>query len=305
MKLLAELETLDLPSQLQPPRVQGRVLIYDADSLCYRASATVKKLKTGVSRFQEGVLEQMFYTESESAEVHLTHKDCDKAGRGRIKGVKAYQANRTGTKRPELLHALRAEVCKPESSRPEYTTYLHMNVEADDACMISAYHLKDNGVLLSEDKDLRCTPYPFYDAYTGKIIKAEGIGHLWEHVTEAGNKSVHGIGRVFFWAQMLMGDTADNIGALQEYKGQRIGAMRTLEVLEPFFNSEDESEVANLVLDAYREIDQNPYPEGYLLHMMRAWGDSFHKLITELDITTKNKVFLEDCLTRDWFEKGN
>ncbi|MGL5262762.1 MAG: hypothetical protein ACRC9P_10330, partial [Bacteroides sp.] len=258
---------------------------------------------TAINRFKLGVAEMMYLTESETALVHLTHKDCLKANRGKILGVKPYQANRKGNDPPKLLHPLRDECAKPENMLPEYNAVLHMHVEADDACMIDAYRLKDNGILMSEDKDLRQTPYPFYDNYTGKIIKAKGIGSLWEHVTEAGNTSLHGIGRIFFWAQMLMGDTADNIGGLQYFEGQRIGHKRTYQVLEGFFEDREEHAVANFVVDAFRGIDQNPIPEGYLLHMMRQWGDSFWDVCKEIDWTSKNKEFIMDCVKRKWIEE--
>lgn len=292
----------DLPDQLQSTTVQGRVLILDADSLAYKASATRKTLKGAMTVFQEGVLSTMFHTDSESALIHLTHRDCVKAGRNNIIGVKPYQDNRSGSKRPELLHVVREACVEPENVLSEYQAWLHKTLEADDVCMIDSYKLKENGVLTSPDKDLRHTPYPFYDEYQAKIIQAKGVGSVWEHVTEGGHFKLHGIGRMFFWAQMLMGDTADNIGALQYYDGKRIGEVRTGDLLEPFNDTEDESEIANLVIDGYRAIDQNPYPEGYLLHMLRSWDDSFHKVVQELEWTKANAKFLEDCVTRKWFK---
>lgn len=302
MKLI-DIDIESLPNQTESTAVQGRVLIYDADSLCYKSAATAKKLPTAVNRFKQGVLEMLYLTEAETGLIHLTHKTSDKAGRGRIKGVKEYQANRTGSKRPNLLHHLRDAVVLPENILPEYSAKLHFQLEADDACMIDSYALKDNGVLVSEDKDLRQTPYPFYDTYLGKIVKAKGIGSLWKHVTPAGNESVHGIGRIFFWAQMLMGDNADNIQGILEFQGQRCGATRTYEALMPFFEDISEDAIANFVIDGFRVIDQNPWPEAYLLHMMRDWGDSFYHVVQEVTWSKENDLFLKDCLQREWFIK--
>ena len=286
------------------PSVQGRVLIIDGDSFCYKAAATSKKLTTAIGRFQTEVLAAMYLCKAESAIVHLTHKDSAKSGRGNIIGAKPYQANRTGNKRPELLHEVREAVCRPENIRSEYTCTLHKIVEADDAVMIDAYKLKEHGVVWSEDKDLRHTPYKYYDLRLHKIVQAKGVGELWVHTTEAGNQSLHGVGRLFFWAQMLMGDTADNIKGLDNYYGSLIGWSRALEVLEGFNSTEDESAVANLVIGAYREIDQNPIPEGYLLHMMRDWGDSFMDVVDSLTLSEENRKFIyEDCLNREWYKE--
>lgn len=300
--MLDLLKDIDLPDQFVDRTVKGRVCLFDADTLVYKMSAVYKQLPTMVKNFKIETLGILFDCDAETGRLHLTHKDCLKAGRNNIVGVKPYQGNRTGSAKPPLLHELRDEVALDVNQLPQYTTQLHMQVEADDACMIESYRYKQDSVLYSEDKDLRQTPYPFYDKYQGKIVQAVGIGSLWEHVTEMGNMSVHGIGRIFFWAQMLMGDTADNIGALQYYAGKRIGGVRTLDILTPFCDTEDESEVANLVIDGYRTSDQNPYPEGYLLHMMRAWGDSFHDVVMELEWTKANKEFLEECVTRKWFK---
>src|SRR5690625_4772256 len=293
----------NLPNQFNPKHV-GRVLICDADSFAYEAAATSKRLKTAIRKFQMMVLEQMFITQSETARVHLTHKDSYKSGRGNIIGWKQYQGNRDGKTRPPLLEELREAVSSEEHVLPEYTVHLHKVLEADDACMIDAYTYKQDGIMFSKDKDLRQTPYPMHDAYTGKEIQADGIGELWLHETEGGSCDIHGIGRLFFWAQMLRGDTADNIRGLDKYMGKQIGPVRSLEVLEQFNNDQSEQGVAEFVLRAYMDIDQNPLPEGYLLHMMRGWGDSFIDVIEGLSLPKDIQEFIDDCKTREWFTQN-
>lgn len=293
-----------LPNQFDN-KVTGRVLILDADTYAYRASATSKKLETALRKFQMMVLERIFITKSETARVHLTHSECLKAGRDNIIAWRGYQDNRNGKSKPLLLDALREAAAQPENMMDEYTCILHKVIEADDACMIDSYSLKDMGILDSADKDLRHTPYNYYDGYTGRTLKAEGIGSLWLHVTDSGYSSLHGIGRLFFWAQMLMGDTADHIRGLDKYYGSNIGHMRTLELLEPYSGSDDESTVANLVLDAYRDSDQNPIPEGWLLHMLRTHTDTFKDVLDGLELSNKNRSFIyEDCFYREWFKQG-
>lgn len=293
-----------LPDQFNP-KVDGRTLILDADSIAYKCAATVKRLDTAINKFHMMVLEQKFLAEAEYCIAHLTAADSQKTNRGNILGWRTYQGNRKKNERPELLEPLREAVSSEEFSIPEYTCMLHRVLEADDACMIDSYRVKENGVLHSEDKDLRQTIYPFADPYTGQHITAEGIGSVWMHVTDGGSYDIHGIGRLFFWAQMLRGDTADHIRGLDKYEGKNIGPVVTLELLEQFNNQpvEAESEVANLVLEAYMEIDQNPLPEGYLLHMMRGFGDSFMDVLEGLDIRPKIRDFIyQDCLQRPWFK---
>lgn len=304
--------------------VKGRVLIIDGDTFCYKASSPRKvngepvypKLSTAINRFQTDVIAAMIMTGAETAIVHLTHKDSYKSGRHRIKGWKPYQSNRVGAERPPLLHVVREEVCKPEHAKAEYVVHLHKAVEADDAVMIDSYKFGENGLLWSEDKDLRHTPYDYYDQRDHRIKRAKGIGELWIHTTSRGldepedsaarrkYQSLSGVGRIFFWAQMMMGDTVDSIRGLDKFDGKNIGWARTFEVLEKFNHAEDESPIANFVIDAYRKIDQNPIPEGYLLHMMRDWGDSFHNVLQEVELSEANHRFIwEDCMLRDWYDK--
>lgn len=294
-----------LPDQFNP-KVAGRTLILDADSIAYKCATTVKRLDTAINKFHMMVLEQKFLAEAEFCIAHLTAANSRKSNRGDILGWYPYQENRKSTERPALLEPLREAVSSEEFSIPEYTCMLHTVLEADDACMIDAYRLKHDAVLYSEDKDLRQTIYPYSDPYTGQHITAEGVGSVWMHVTEGGSYDIHGIGRLFFWAQMLRGDPVDRVRGLDKYEGKNIGPAITLELLERFNNQplETESEVANLVLRLYKEIDQNPLPEGYLLHMMRGFGDSFMDVLNELKLEPDVQSYIQECLGRHWFRRA-
>jgi len=91
---------------------------------------------------------------------------------------------------------------------------------------------------------------------------------------------------------------------LDRFYGRQIGAVRTLEELEVFNDApaEVESEVANFVLDAYRHHNQNPLPEGWLLHMLRTWDDSFNDVLQSLDLSIQNTEFLNECTQQHWFD---
>lgn len=282
----------------------GRVLIIDGDSDAYVVSAKVKTMPTAIRNFQRSILEQMFMAQAETAEVHLTARTSDKAGRGRIKAFKPYQANRTGKSRPALLEPLREAMALEENWLPEFTVELHEELEADDACMISSYYLGDRGVLTSDDKDLRVTPHRYYERRTGTVLEPCGWGSLWEYVTPAGSMSIEGHGEVFLWAQMLMGDGADNIRGIDKYQGKNCGPVTVSELLVHIPDELNCPEyIINLVLDAYRESDQNPLPEGWLLHMLRSRDDDFYQYLTEKPISKENWAFIQECLDRDWFEE--
>ncbi len=88
-------------------------------------------------------------------------------------------------------------------------------IEADDQMVID--HLGDEETIIcSRDKDLRQCPGPFYSWELGKqpsygplVITKEGTIELSED-----KKKIVGNGLAFFYAQLLWGDTADNIPGL-------------------------------------------------------------------------------------------
>ncbi len=278
----------------------GRTLIMDADGPAYAAAATVKTLSTGLRKFQSAVLTQMFVTGSQRAELHLTSSTSAKAGRFNIIAEKPYQGNRDGKAKPALLEPLRQAIALPANWLPEYEATMHHLLEADDGMIMSAYRHGENGVIWSEDKDLRMTPYVYWDKKHGKLIKVTGFGSLHLEYSSSGAKKCMGYGLKFFWAQMLMGDTADHIQGVKLLNGRLCGPAAAFDHLDPI---DDESECANAVVDAYRAINQNPIPEGWLLWLLRREGDTFWIYLNELQWSPANRRYLDECVQREWFRK--
>lgn len=289
-----------LPPQFQGC-VQGRTLIIDGDGPAYSISATVKRLDTALRRFQQEVLSLIFLTRAEDAIVHFTASKSHKAGRFQIKAVKPYQGQRSGKSKPPLLEPLRQAAALEENWLPEFRVVMNHILEADDAMMQDAYRLKENGIIWSDDKDLRMTPYLYWDRKTNTLQQSEPFGWLKMEYTPAGNPKLIGRGPLFFWAQMLMGDTADFIQGILRYNGRLCGPAAAYDILR---NCADESEAANIVLSGYREIDQNPLPEGWLLWLLRWPGDNFWDYATSLNLTEENRSYLDECRSRDWFDAG-
>ena len=96
---------------------------------------------------------------------------------------------------------------------------------------------------------------------------------------------------------MLMGDTADNVQGVARYNGKLCGAVGAFDVLKDVRCSHD---AANIVLDAYREINQNAVAEGWLLWLTRWHKDNVIQYMRELNLTPANRDFIEDCVLRDW-----
>ena len=285
-----------LPDQFQSA-VPGRTLIIDGDGPCYVAAATVKRLDTALRNFQQEILKRMFLAGASDCRIHLTSRDSDKHGRFRVKAGKPYQGNRKSKSKPPLLEPLRELVADNSTWLDDYSVLLHRELEADDGMIQDAYRLGENGVICSEDKDLRMTPYPYYEIDRGQVQPSQPVGWVSIKHTPSGTPKLTGQGPLFFWAQMLMGDTADNVQGVARYNGKLCGAVCAFDVLKDVRCIHDAS---NIVLDAYREINQNVVAEGWLVWLTRWHKDNVIQYMRELNLISANRDFIEDCVLRDW-----
>ena len=163
----------------------------------------------------------------------------------------------------------------------------------------------DNGVLISPDKDLLISPKEQYVVNTGEFLKlpdGERFGWIKDKVwnTPSGkvNSKCVGKGTKFFLAQMLMGDTADNVQGIKKLRGKLCGKAGALAALE---HITCEHEAVNVVLDGYRVIEQNPIAEAEAMWLLRSRDDSAYKYFISNELTTENRQFLDDCyFNRKW-----
>ena len=289
----------DLPDQFKPSG--DRVLIMDGDAACYEASSKYVKLDTAVRCVHMKILEAMFLTNCKKARVHITPAGCKKAGRGNLIGIKPYQGNRKDKEKPPLLEALRQNIQGLLKDK-NIEVFAHYDIEADDAVVQDSYYYGNDGLVYSPDKDLRMVVYPYYDLSTGRILTVSNrLGNIVLASTSSGLRHPEGQGLKFFWWQMLMGDTADNIRGLNKYQGKNIGMVKSYEILNLIKN---ELEVATKVLSMYREIDQNPFPEAYALWLLRSPADSFMAYLKELipGLPEDLVEWLRECFKRKWIK---
>lgn len=257
-------------------------LVVDADSLIYKVAATTKTLEAAKRRFVSEALTLHYLADADISSLHLTPKHCTKAGRFHVLAEKPYQGNRANTKKPPLVEPLRYVVGREKLVLPpEISIVFNDTYEADDS-VVMACHKDKNAIFYSEDKDLNCL-------LNRKLCHKESIvlpavsGMGWLSLVELSrSKKVDGRGPVFFWAQMLMGDVADNIKGIRKAKGRLCGAVATYELLQQFLMERTdlalpanclatitEKDIARFVIELYREIDQNFWAEGWLLWLYR------------------------------------
>lgn len=288
-----------LPAQFEGC-VQGRTLILDGDGPAYVAAATVKRLDTGIRRFQQAVLARMFMCQAQDVRIHLTARDSGKHGRFRVIAGKPYQGQREGGKKPPLLEPLRHAMADRSNWLPEFDVQMHRELEADDGMIQDAYRLGEFGVISSEDKDLRMTPHWYYEEKTGQVMQGEPVGWVDLAFTPAGAAKLHGQGPLFFWLQMLAGDSADNIQGIARLDGQLCGPVGAVGAMKQFNHAPRVDGAANFVIDQYRKINQNVLAEGWLLWLTRWHKDNVLQYFRELDLSEANKAFVTDCSYRVW-----
>lgn len=287
-----DLSKVKMQQQEARQACSGRMLILDGDGPAYRAAAVVKRLDTAIRHFQTAILTELMMTKCGEATVHLTHKRSQKAGRGLVVAAKPYQGNRKGKSKPPLLEPLREAMLDRSNWLPEFTVRMHYDIEADDGMIIQAHQLKEDGVIWSDDKDLRCTPYLYYDKDTGVVQGAEP--HGWVALKElTSSQKVIGRGPIFFWSQMLTGDSADNVKGIQRLKGKLCGPQGAYDFLKGITCRDD---VANRVIQQYREIEQNVVAEAVMLHLLRGPRDSAGDYLLSFDLLPENRQFVQHCI---------
>ncbi len=204
----------DVPLAVVPKTVPGRVVHIDADFLAYMTAYDDNKSIPDMQHNCDVLIEKLrLMSGSEKTVLHLTPKGSDKGGRFDIAMLKEYQGNRKDKPKPKLLHVIR------EWMHKERGAILHAECEADDGMSIAQYEAIARGdrnlsIIATKDKDLTMVPGLLLDWDTGEITDTESdYGYLTLDGSKAAKK-IRGRGWKYFWAQMLTGDTADNISGL-------------------------------------------------------------------------------------------
>ena len=153
--------------------------------------------------------------------------------------------------------------------------------EADDGLIRNAVLLGDRGIMCSGDKDLNLTPGPLWINDEGRIDYIEDRFGWIKRKELTSQSKVVGHGTKFFWAQMLMGDTADNVQGIVRLNGKTCGAVGAWNALKDITS---EADAAEFVLRAYIMANQNPLAEAECLWLRRSLDDSGYKYLSELGL---------------------
>lgn len=145
-----------------------------------------------------------------------------KGGRYDLAVIAEYQGNRKSGRDPELLNRVRS--LRGLLGERDARAVVGDDQEADDLIVQYQYAALRTGSLPdgsrvgrtcidSADKDLRMSAGLHLCPQSMELVDVHGYGRIWLDESTS-SKKVLGWGTSFFWAQLLMGDTADNIPGL-------------------------------------------------------------------------------------------
>lgn len=156
-------------------------------------------------------------------------------------------------------------------------------LEADD--LLSVYQSSsspESTIICSRDKDLRITPGWHYGwecgtqaAYGPTLV--DDLGSIQAEYKQDRIAKIRGNGLAFFCAQMLMGDSVDNIPGIP-----RVGPSKTFELLSELDAYED---MLKAVRDAYRDKYGDEWDVHFLEQAQLLW------MVRELDEDGKPVMF--------------
>ena len=275
-----------------PPQVAGRTVHIDADFLAYQVTAesadgTSDKTYEDMQHNAEVAVETLRgLAAAQHVHLHLTPSTSNKGGRYDLALLKEYQGNREDKPKPRYLGIMREWLAK------RYPGTLHQFCEADDGMSSAQYAAIERGeknlsIIASKDKDLRMVPGLQLNWDTGAIHDTGdddfGYVELVQRTTPSGTTNLlKGYGQKFFWAQMLIGDAADNISGLPAIPGYVMNFIKPIKatikaraILEDETASDEKRAKAEAVLAERKDGLCGPATAILVLDMLENEGTAF------------------------------
>lgn len=203
--------------------VPGLVMHLDGDMVCYSCAGN-DDTSPGEARMNALSLIEKLRSRSgaETVVVHMTAPGSHKGERYLIATVKPYQGQRTNSRRPKNHGYLQDWLMAFEG--PQFRVKTWKTREADDGIAACAYHaITAPGVgyivIATADKDMRMLPGLHIDWKSHKLVRVmPGDFEVYGEPNDKNERKLYGT--KWFWMQMLMGDTADNIPGLPKYRAK-------------------------------------------------------------------------------------
>lgn len=232
------------------------LVILDGDTVAFACAASAEDADApwvATSRAQTMIENILVANETNSIEIWLSGKS-----NFRYSVFPEYKANRIGAYRPRWEKAVKDYLTEKWSAN--WTD----GIEADDMAGIRLCECADNSVLAHIDKDLNQIPGWHYNwelRRKGEVIRPAKRYHV--SLTE---------GDRWFWMQLVMGDSTDNIPGI---KG--IGPKKAEAMFRNCESNQDCYEVAQGLFSCEEELDMN----AQCIYIQRKKGDTWRNLLNE------------------------
>ncbi len=255
--------------------IDGDILVYRLGFAVQTRNSEIEPISNAFHLIKKAIKDMGKRFDTDNIKIFLTSTDKSNF-RYKIATIKPYKGNRDpkinpkAPPKPHYYDALRRYLLS------NYNCVNVKGMEADDALGIHQMkHIDDlyfETVICSIDKDLDMVPGLHYNFVTDTLYKCEDPGKL---ILSEDRKKLRGQGLIWFYAQMLMGDSADNIPGLSGF-----GPVKIYEVLEDCYG-EDElwSKVQEVYLEKLKkthtvdEVYSRLYEVADLLWMWRTEND--------------------------------
>ena len=202
-----------------PPVIPNSVLQLDGDISSFYLAWTDETLAQNCDALKRHIEIKRLMAGCETVNVHTTRGA--KAGREDAATVKQYQQGRQNLTDEQIVKKKRVDEIRQfleAYHSPTVNPMPQWEIEADDSMAIEQGKMIKAGRLskiMTKDKDLDMIDgvhihYDTYEEWTNY-----GFGRIW--MDDSGSqKKLRGQGTAFFWAQLLMGDKADDIPGLPQ-----------------------------------------------------------------------------------------
>lgn len=215
-------------------------LLIDGDILVYRLGFAAQARDHGVEPIQHAIhlvkkcIKEMTHRfETENIKIYLTSGDRSNF-RFAIATTLPYKGNRDKNINPKApdkpyhYDNLRRYILY------KYNTTMVTGIEADDAMGIAQMYNIDNPdlqtIICSIDKDMDMIPGLHYNFVTDELYSCDDPGEL---MLSSSKRKLRGTGYKWFYAQMLLGDSSDNIPGIPMF-----GPVKTYDALKDMNDEE-------------------------------------------------------------------
>jgi len=206
---------------LQTQKYNYDLLCIDGDAIVYRGGLTVQEhepvghsinncrmILQDIRDACPAKSEMLFITANDKSNFRFARATTPRVinkGKDTEYTLQGYKSNRRGNDKPVHYDEIRAWLCDVEGGS------VVSGEEADDAMAREATRTDNKAIIATHDKDLNMVCVDIYN-----IIKKQIAPYDYRMLGELGTlgkdgTKVWGRGLVWFYAQMLMGDTGDNI----------------------------------------------------------------------------------------------